>query len=76
MFQINHHYDCLEVSTKKETEKAELLTITYIHREFNDRAMTFDIWSPKSAILRTGSQITGLAPWMVRKVETEVSFRN
>lgn len=76
MFQITHHYDAIEVTTKKETEKAELLTVVYMHREFNKTAASFDIWSPKSAIIRTEGKITGLAPWMLNKVANELQIRN
>ena len=76
MFQITQHHDAIEVTTKRETEKAELLTVVYVNRNYDSIGASFDIWSPKSAIIRTEGKITGLAPWMLNKVANELQHRN
>ena len=73
---LTTNYIAVEIATKRETEKAELLTITYMHKQFDDRAMTMDVWSPKSAIVRSGKDITGFAAWMLNKIEAELYKRN
>lgn len=76
MFQITHHHDVIDIETKRETEKAELLKVSYINREYATIGASLDVWSPKAAIIRHEGKIIGLAPFILQKIREQIYDRN